>query len=55
VVIDTLKPIQNEYKKIMGDKKYLEGILKVGAENAFYRARKTLSKVYRKIGFIEKK
>ncbi len=24
-----------------------------GAENAFYRGRKTLSKVYRKVGFIQ--
>jgi len=31
----------------------LESVLSNGAENAFYRARKTISKVYRKVGFIQ--
>ncbi|MBC8213721.1 MAG: tryptophan--tRNA ligase [Candidatus Marinimicrobia bacterium] len=55
VIVDTLKPIQQRYNEIMKDKNYLEGVLEAGAENAYYRARKTLSKVYRKIGFIAKK
>ena len=37
------------------DKEYLESILSKGSENAYLRARKTLSKVYRKVGFIPKK
>ncbi|MBP1570643.1 MAG: tryptophan--tRNA ligase [Oscillospiraceae bacterium] len=33
-VIDTLKPVQDEYNRILGDKPYLEGVLKEGAEKA---------------------
>ncbi|MBQ2712109.1 MAG: tryptophan--tRNA ligase [Clostridia bacterium] len=51
-VIATLTPIQEEQKRLLGDKPYLMGILKEGAERANYMARKTLSKVYRKIGFL---
>ena len=35
-------------------KGYLESVLKQGAESAERLARKTLAKVYRKIGFIPK-
>jgi len=38
----------------MDDEKYLSNVLDIGAEDAFYRARKTLAKVYRKIGFVPK-
>ncbi len=51
-IAEFLRPIQAEYAKVMQDKSYLESVLKKGAENAFFRARKTLSKVYRKVGFI---
>ncbi len=50
-----LEPIQKKYDEISTDKAYLESVLNKGAENAYYRARKTLSKVYRKVGFIPKK
>ena len=53
-VNDFLKPIQDEYIHLSSDKNYLNLILKKGAENAFCRARKTLSKVYRKVGFLPK-
>lgn len=46
-----LAPLQEEYKKLLGDKAYLESIMKANAEKAAYLARKTLSKVYRKVGF----
>jgi tryptophanyl-tRNA synthetase len=36
----------------MADKGYLEGVMKKGAEEAAYTARKTLSKVKKKIGFV---
>ena len=49
-----LKPIQAEYNRISADKIYLSTVLKEGADNAFYRARKTLNKVYRKVGFLPK-
>lgn len=50
-VADALAPIQAEQKRLLGDKAYLSDVLKRGAERAAYAARKTLSKVYRKIGF----
>ena len=53
ITADFLEPIQNKYNEIIQDKSYLESVLAKGAENAFYRARKTLSKVYRKVGFIQ--
>lgn len=52
-VITTLKPVQDEYSRILADKAYLEGVLKEGAEKARYQANKTLSKVYRKVGFAQ--
>ncbi len=52
VIIELLKPVQSEYNRVIQDKKYLSDILSNGAENASYRARKTISKVYRKIGLV---
>ena len=49
---DALAPVQTEFNRLMGDKAYLEGVMKSGAEQASYYARKTLSKVRRKIGFV---
>lgn len=53
VVADKLAPIQREQAKLLADKDYLNGVLKAGAEKAAFRARKTLSKVYKKIGFYQ--
>ncbi|MBC8256319.1 MAG: tryptophan--tRNA ligase [Candidatus Marinimicrobia bacterium] len=53
VVAEFLLPIQKKYDEINQDKAYLESVLTKGAENAFYRARKTLSKVYRKVGLVQ--
>lgn len=50
-VADALKPIQEKREKLLADKAYLNAVMKSGAESAFKAARKTLSKVYRKIGF----
>ncbi len=50
-VSDVLTPIQAEREKILKDKAYLSGVLSEGAEKAFRASRKTLSKVYRKMGF----
>ena len=55
VMVEFLEPIQKKYNKISKDKSYLESVLSRGAKSAHYRARKTLSKVYRKVGFIPKK
>lgn len=46
-----LEPIQKRYKEILADKAYLETVMRSNAEKASYMARKTLSKVYRKVGF----
>ena len=54
IVVDFLNPIQKEYKILMNDKKYIEDILKRGAEKASFKAYKTLDKVYRKIGLLKK-
>lgn len=50
-VADALAPVQEKQKRLLADKAYLNDVLKSGAENAFRAARRTLSKVCRKIGF----
>ncbi|MEI6089763.1 MAG: tryptophan--tRNA ligase [bacterium] len=52
-VADYIRPIREKYNAIRADKKYLEKVLNEGAEKARHRARKTLSKVYKKIGFVQ--
>lgn len=52
-VAETLKPIQEKHSDLIKNKDYLETIYKRGAEQANYTARKTISKVYRKVGFIQ--
>ena len=37
---------------MIADKAYLESVYKEGAQKASYLARKTLDKVYRKVGFV---
>jgi tryptophanyl-tRNA synthetase len=54
-VVAYLDPIQARYKVISSDKKALDQILADGAEKAQHRARRILSKVYRKVGFIQPK
>ena len=51
-VVEMLRPIQEEAKRIMADKAYLEGVYRAGAEKASYVAEKTLRKVYKKVGFL---
>ena len=53
-IIESLASIQYEYNKIIKDKKYLDDILKDGSSKASYIARRTMSKVYRKVGFVKK-
>lgn len=49
---EKIMPVQEEYRRLLADKGYLEGIMKKGADEAAYYARKTLSKVRRKLGFV---
>ena len=53
-IIELLKPIQLKYNEIIYDKTWLEDLLISGSEKASFIARKTMSKVYRKVGFIKK-
>lgn len=50
---DMLAPMQAEFAKIIGDKKYIADCMKEGAEKAYKASRKTLRKVYKKVGFVE--
>ena len=52
-VADAIAPVQAEQKRLLADKAYLNGVLKEGAERAFRTARRTLNKVYRKVGFYQ--
>jgi tryptophanyl-tRNA synthetase len=51
-VAEWIAPLRERYFEIMKDKKRLEDILTHGAEEAHKIARKTLDKVYKKIGFV---
>ncbi|MDR0915690.1 MAG: tryptophan--tRNA ligase [Oscillospiraceae bacterium] len=53
-VVETLRPIREKALELLGDKAYLEGIYKAGAERAARTANRTLSKVYKKVGFVAK-
>lgn len=53
VVADRLAPIQREQAKLLADKEYLNSVLSGGAQKAERIAKKTLSKVYKKIGFYQ--
>ena len=52
VIISELKPIQEKIDYLLKNKDYLEKIYVGGAEKAEAVARKTLRKVYKKVGFI---
>ena len=49
---DGLAPVRAEFDRLIADKAYLEAVMKNGAEDAYHTARKTMSKVRRKIGFV---
>lgn len=53
-VISVLEPVQAKYAELIADKRYLESVLKFGADAAQKRAYKMLSKVNRKAGFVER-
>ena len=50
--IETLVPIQTRFNQVMADKAYLESVYRAGAEKASYVANRTVSKVYKKVGFL---
>ena len=49
---DGLAPVREEYARLIADKAHLEEVMKNGAEEAQYYAHRTMSKVRRKIGFV---
>ena len=49
---DGLAPIRAEFARLIADKAHLEAVMKAGADDAAYYARRTMSKVRRKIGFV---
>lgn len=52
-VADHLKPVRDEFARLMSDKSYLQQVYTKGAEKARSVSYRTLDKVYRKIGFIK--
>lgn len=54
VVADHLEPVRTEFARLIQDKAYLKECYTAGAEKALRYSQRTLSKVYRKVGFVDK-
>lgn len=52
-VIEVLSPIQDEYRRLIADKAYIHDVLQKNAERAQALARRTLRKVYKKVGLYQ--
>lgn len=52
-VIEVLTPIQQRYQQLIADKDYLAQVLNTNAERASALARRTLRKVYKKVGLYQ--
>lgn len=50
-VIEHLRPIREKYEALMADRAYLDKVFETGAARAVQASRRTLEKVYRKVGF----
>lgn len=55
VIVEALSPIREKYLELLKDKEYLEKVYAMGAAKAEKQSRKTLRKVYKKVGLIERK
>ena len=53
-VIETLRPIREESARMIAEKDYLRTVYTEGAQRASAVARRTLRKVYKRVGFVEK-
>ena len=53
-VADHLEPVRNEFARLIQDKAYLKECYTAGAEKALRYSQRTLTKVYRKIGFVDR-
>jgi tryptophanyl-tRNA synthetase len=49
-IVETLAPVQNEHKRLMADKAYLQQVMTDGAQRAARIAGRTMRKVRRKVG-----
>lgn len=52
VTADALRPIREEFTRLMSDKPYLESLYRAGAEKAAAISQRTMDKVYKKVGFL---
>ncbi|MBP3379435.1 MAG: tryptophan--tRNA ligase [Ruminococcus sp.] len=52
-VADHLEPVRTEFARISQDKAFLKECYTAGAEKALKYSQRTLSKVYRKVGFVD--
>lgn len=53
-VADHLEPVRTEFARLIQDKAYLKECYTAGAEKALRYSQRTLSKVYRKVGFVDR-
>ena len=53
-VADHLAPIRTEFDRLMGDKAYLKELYTAGAQQAFKISNRIVSKVYHKVGFVDR-
>ncbi len=53
-VVEALRPIREEAERMIADKAYLQSVYTDGAQRASAIARRTLRKVYKKVGLVEK-
>lgn len=51
-IVEKLRPVREEYDRLMSNKDYLRDIARSGAEKAARTAYKTLNKVYKKVGLV---
>ena len=49
---DGLASVRDTYNRLIGDKAHLEAVMKNGSEEASFYARRMMSKVKRKVGFV---
>ncbi len=54
-VAEHLKPVRDNFKRLTADKAYLKECYTKGAEAAERISQKTVTKVYRKVGFVDKR
>lgn len=52
-VADRLRPVREDYARLMEDREYLKKCYTEGAEKALKMSRRTVLKAYRKVGFVD--